>query len=101
MSVPDGAAPGVWSAGAGAGIFDRDTAVSHAAELGRALALGHAAPPAAVGGAGRTLAATHLPGGAGQQFLDFQNDVSVGDVGLAAQENYPSVEPFERYTTHR
>ena len=99
MFVPDGAAPGVWSAGAGAGIFDRDTAVSHAAELGRALALGHAAPPAAVGGAGRTLAATHLPGVAGKQFVDLQNDVSVGDVGLAAQENYRSVEHLKRYTT--
>jgi sarcosine oxidase subunit alpha len=99
MFVPDGAAPGVWSAGAGAGIFDRDTAMSHAAELGRALALGHAAPPAAAGGAGRTLAATHLPGVAGKQFVDLQNDVSVGDVGLAAQENYRSVEHLKRYTT--
>ena len=99
MFVPDGAAPGVWSAGAGAGIFDRDTAVSHAAELGRALALGRPAPPAAAGGAGRTLAASHLPGVAGKQFVDLQNDVSVGDVGLAAQENYRSVEHLKRYTT--
>src|SRR5258708_450204 len=99
MFVPDGAAPGVWSAGAGAGIFDRDTAVSHAAELGLALALGRAVPPAAVGGAGRTLAVTHLAGVAGKQFVDLQNDVSVGDVGLAAQENYRSVEHLKRYTT--
>jgi sarcosine oxidase subunit alpha len=99
MFVPDGAAPGVWSAGAGAGIFDRDTVVNHAAALGAALARGTAVPPAAVGGAGRSIAATHLPGVAGKQFVDLQNDVCVGDVGLAAQENYRSVEHLKRYTT--
>jgi sarcosine oxidase subunit alpha len=99
MFVPDGAAPGVWSAGAGAGIFDRDTVASHAADLGAALARGSAIPPAAVGGAGRSIAATHLPGVAGKQFVDLQNDVCVGDVGLAAQENYRSVEHLKRYTT--
>jgi sarcosine oxidase subunit alpha len=99
MFVPDGAAPGVWSAGAGAGIFDRDTVVSHAVELGRALARASTVPPAAVGGAGRSIAATHLPGMSGKQFVDLQNDVCVGDVGLAAQENYRSVEHLKRYTT--
>jgi len=99
MFVPDGAAPGVWSAGAGAGVFDRDAAVSHAAELGAALARRRAVPPVPVGGAGRSLAATHLPGVAGKQFVDLQNDVCVGDIGLAAQENYRSVEHLKRYTT--
>jgi sarcosine oxidase subunit alpha len=99
MFVPDGPAPGVWSCGAGAGIFDRDTVMSHAAALGAALARGSAVPPAAVGGAGRSIAATHLPGVAGKQFVDLQNDVCVGDVGLAAQENYRSVEHLKRYTT--
>jgi sarcosine oxidase subunit alpha len=99
MFVPDGAAPGVWSAGACAGIFHRDTVVNHAAELGRALAVGQAAPAAAVGGAGRSLAVTQVPGIVGKQFVDLQNDVSVGDIGLAAQENYRSVEHLKRYTT--
>jgi sarcosine oxidase subunit alpha len=99
MFVPDGAAPGVWSAGACAGIFHRDTALNHAAELGRALALRQAAPAAPVGGAGRSLAATAVPGVVGKQFVDLQNDVSVGDIGLAAQENYRSVEHLKRYTT--
>jgi sarcosine oxidase subunit alpha len=36
---------------------------------------------------------------AGKQFVDLQNDVCVGDVGLAAQENYRSVEHLKRYTT--
>jgi len=99
MFVPDGPAPGVWSAGACAGIFIRDTAVNHAAELGAALALGRAVPPAPVGGAGRSLAATHIPGAAGKQFVDLQNDVSSSDIGLAAQENYRSIEHLKRYTT--
>ena len=99
MFVPDGAAPGVWSAGACAGIFHRDTALNHAAELGRALAVGQAVPAVAVGGAGRSLAVTQVPGVGGKQFVDLQNDVSVGDIGLAAQENYRSVEHLKRYTT--
>ncbi len=105
MFVPDGAAPGVWSAGACAGIFSRDAAVNHAAELGFALARGLAVsaplavPAPKAGGAGRSLAATHLAGLAGKQFVDLQNDVSIGDVGLAAQENYRSVEHLKRYTT--
>jgi sarcosine oxidase subunit alpha len=99
MFVPDGAAPGVWSAGACAGIFARDAAVNHAAELGTALARGQAAPPAPVGGAGRSLAATHMAGLPGKQFVDLQNDVAVGDIGLAAQENYRSIEHLKRYTT--
>jgi sarcosine oxidase subunit alpha len=99
MFVPDGAAPGVWSAGACAGMFHRDTVLNHAAELGRALALGQAAPAAVAGGAGRSLAATQVPGIIGKQFVDLQNDVCVGDIGLAAQENYRSVEHLKRYTT--
>ena len=99
MFVPDGAAPGVWSAGACAGLFARDAAVNHAAELGAALARGEAPPPAPVRGAGRSLAATHVAGLAGKQFVDLQNDVAAGDVGLAAQENYRSVEHMKRYTT--
>jgi sarcosine oxidase subunit alpha len=99
MFVPDGAAPGVWSAGACAGIFNREAALNHAAELGAALALGRAAPAAAAGGVGRSMAATHLPGTAGKQFVDLQNDVAVGDIGLAAQENYRSIEHLKRYTT--
>jgi sarcosine oxidase, subunit alpha len=99
MFVPDGAAPGVWSAGACAGLFARDAAVNHAAELGAALARGDAPPTAPVLGAGRSLAATQVAGLGGKQFVDLQNDVAAGDVGLAAQENYRSVEHLKRYTT--
>jgi sarcosine oxidase subunit alpha len=99
MFVPDGPAPGVWSAGACAGIFSRDTVMNHAAELGTAVALGQAAPPSAVGYGGISLTATHLAGARGMQFVDLQNDVCVDDIGLAAQENYRSVEHLKRYTT--
>jgi sarcosine oxidase subunit alpha len=99
MFVPDGAAPGLWSAGACAGIFARDAAVEHAAQLGTSLATGRPVPAAPIGGAGRSLAATHMAGASGKQFVDLQNDVAVGDIGLAAQENYRSVEHLKRYTT--
>jgi sarcosine oxidase subunit alpha len=35
----------------------------------------------------------------GKSFLDFQNDVKVSDVELAAREGYRSVEHAKRYTT--
>ncbi|HUE12366.1 MAG TPA: 2Fe-2S iron-sulfur cluster-binding protein, partial [Steroidobacteraceae bacterium] len=99
MFVPDGTAPGLASVGACAGVFARDAALDHAARVGAALARGLAAPEAPVGGAGRSLAATHLPSVSGKQFIDLQNDVTLSDVGLAAQENYRSVEHLKRYTT--
>ncbi|MEM9798306.1 MAG: sarcosine oxidase subunit alpha family protein [Pseudomonadota bacterium] len=45
-----------------------------------------------------------MPQGAGQalrakMFLDFQNDVKVSDIRLAAQEGFESVEHAKRYTT--
>ncbi|MDF2095047.1 2Fe-2S iron-sulfur cluster-binding protein [Aquibaculum arenosum] len=36
---------------------------------------------------------------AGRQWIDFQNDVTLKDVALAAQENFRSVEHLKRYTT--
>ena len=41
----------------------------------------------------------HCEGGKGRAWLDFQNDVTVKDVRLAAQENFSSVEHMKRYTT--
>jgi sarcosine oxidase subunit alpha len=99
MFVPDGAAPWVCSVGACAGVFVREAAESHAEQVGRALARGEAPPMAHAHGAGRALAATAVPGITGKQFVDLQNDVAVGDVGLAARENYRSVEHLKRYTT--
>ena len=99
MFVPDGPAAGLVSVGACAGVFTRDAAVEHAGEVGRALALGFTLPPTPLGGAGKSLASTRVAGVRGKQFVDLQNDVAVSDIGLAARENYRSVEHLKRYTT--
>jgi sarcosine oxidase, subunit alpha len=99
MFVPEGTAPGVVSVGACAGAFVRAAAVSHAAEVGEALAAGREVPPAPVGGVGRCSAAAPSRSFPGKHFVDLQNDVSMGDLALAARENYRSVEHLKRYTT--
>jgi sarcosine oxidase subunit alpha len=98
MFVPDGAAPGLTSVGACAGVLSREAAVSHAAAVGEALARGQAPPPAPVGGAGQS-DAHRLIGVRGKAFIDLQNDVTAADVELAGRENYRSVEHLKRYTT--
>src|SRR5437660_1739049 len=99
MFVPDGTAPGLASVGACAGVFTRGAALSHAAEVGAALAQGRTAPAAPVGGAGRSGSVPLSRSGRGKQFVDVQNDVTAADVALAARENYRSVEHLKRYTT--
>jgi sarcosine oxidase, subunit alpha len=99
MFVPDGPASGVFSVGACAGAFSADAAFNHAAEVGDALARGAVPPAAPVGGAGRSLANTHVARRGKKQFIDLQNDVTAEDVTLAARENYRSVEHLKRYTT--
>ena len=39
------------------------------------------------------------PGAEGKRFVDFQNDVTAGDIKLALREGYSSVEHVKRYTT--
>ena len=39
------------------------------------------------------------PGSKARQWIDFQNDVTVKDVEIAARENFRSVEHLKRYTT--
>jgi sarcosine oxidase subunit alpha len=99
MFVPDGPAPGVVSVGACAGVFVREDAVNHASSVGTALARGTLLPVAPVGGAGRSLANTHVPRKGAKQFIDLQSDVTADDVALAARENYRSVEHLKRYTS--
>ncbi|MEM9668784.1 MAG: sarcosine oxidase subunit alpha family protein [Pseudomonadota bacterium] len=45
------------------------------------------------------LEAPKPPGTRGKAFVDFQNDVTAGDIRLAVQEGYESVEHLKRYTT--
>ena len=108
--VPDGSPLPIAAAGAANGVFD----------LAAALADGHRAGCAAATQAGATamvsISAPHaqavatsapqplwrvppLTKGA-KCFVDLQNDVTTGDIALAAREGYRSVEHLKRYTTH-
>ena len=87
-----------------------------ARDLGAVLASGHRAGIDAAAALGKSvsLAAPQAPAPTAEspirphwrmaipksrQWVDFQNDVTVDDIALAAQENYVSVEHLKRYTT--
>ncbi len=81
---------------------------AHAAGLAAAAALGFkgkgAVPKAKAASEQPMEAVWRMPHGAGvelraKMWLDFQNDVKVSDVQLAAREGYESVEHAKRYTT--
>ncbi|HEY0301432.1 MAG TPA: FAD-dependent oxidoreductase, partial [Rhizomicrobium sp.] len=93
--------------GAAAGIMDLADSLRAAHDAGRlaAEAAGFASPSgsAAPGaGSGRPFAIEprwSVEGGSQKAFVDFQNDVTIADIALAARENYVSVEHLKRYTT--
>lgn len=95
------------SVGAAAGRFALSEALISAHEAGlRAAAVagfgaGNIDAPSA--GAERTVTPPEpfwsLAAGGAKAFVDFQNDVGVEDIALAARENYVSVEHLKRYTT--
>lgn len=87
--LPAGPAQDTASVGAAAGIFALDAAIAHAR--------GEEAPPPAPVGPTRRFADGDIA--AQTAWIDFQNDVTVGDVQLAARENFRSVEHLKRYTT--
>ncbi|MBR26823.1 MAG: sarcosine oxidase subunit alpha [Rhodobacteraceae bacterium] len=101
----------VIAAGTAAGRIQAPTAMADAHEAGlRAVeGLGEPASPAAIPMADAeaegplhpvwTSPAKMPPKLASKAFLDFQNDVKVADVQLAAREGYESVEHAKRYTT--
>jgi sarcosine oxidase subunit alpha len=117
--VPDAARPPLGHDGtgfvvpAGAASGARDTATvltdAHAAGRRAAAEAGHTAadipaPTAAEEPEEPILPVWSMPQGArsdlrAKAFLDYQNDVKVSDVRLAAQEGYESVEHTKRYTT--
>lgn len=81
--------------GAAAGFFDIDQALSsaRAAVSGEATPL-HSAPPL-----GPVQRFDDGDPAAHKAWLDYQNDVTIGDVQLAVRENFRSVEHVKRYTT--
>ncbi len=94
--LPDGAAQNTASVGAAAGIFDLASAIAMARAIGRGEQPPVAAPARAIGPT-REFADGDIA--AQTAWLDFQNDVTVADVQLAARENFRSVEHLKRYTT--
>ncbi|MGB8623376.1 MAG: glycine cleavage T C-terminal barrel domain-containing protein, partial [Paracoccaceae bacterium] len=101
---PEDAIPGLIPAGAAKGVFSTAGCLASGAAAARQVlsALGiDAAPievPRAEDGAYDIAPLWHVPG-KGRAWLDFQNDVTVKDVTLAAAENFRSVEHMKRYTT--
>ena len=106
----DGAAM-VFAAGAANGAFTPDRVLSDAGKAGMAAAKAAGFKPRSAGVAKATPSDEApmapvwiMPQGAGpklkmKMWLDFQNDVKVSDVQLAAREGYESVEHTKRYTT--
>ncbi|MDZ4095450.1 MAG: glycine cleavage T C-terminal barrel domain-containing protein, partial [Paracoccaceae bacterium] len=101
----------VFAAGACNGLVDSNAVLADADAAGRAAAKAagfSTTEPALSRGAkpliNHTEAIWIMPQGAGPElrakmWLDYQNDVKVSDVQLAAREGYASVEHTKRYTT--
>ncbi|MFZ1815813.1 MAG: 2Fe-2S iron-sulfur cluster-binding protein [Rhizobiaceae bacterium] len=95
--VPKAGSSEILSAGAANGTFD----------LGEVVKQGHAAgggkgkPPGTGAARSRYMLEPSWPDPAnkGRQWIDFQNDVTLKDVELAARESFRSVEHLKRYTT--
>ncbi|EET49767.1 sarcosine oxidase subunit alpha family protein [Thalassobium sp. R2A62] len=99
-----GAVPGMTVAGAAAGQMDTASCLASGAQAGAAAAtdLAFNEKPAPLPEAeAKTYAIGPLWSveGKGRKWLDFQNDVTVKDINLAAQEGFRSVEHMKRYTT--
>ncbi len=99
-----GAVPGMLTAGACNGVFSTHGALREGSEIALQTlsALGIKAQAQALPEAEDApyrIKPMWAVEGKGRAWLDFQNDVTVKDVKLAAQENFCSVEHMKRYTT--
>lgn len=107
--VPGNAKQATVTAGAARGIFSLALVKQDGAAAGllAAGATDAAAPPGVTGtasptgpAADGTYAISAPPADAGAAvFVDYQADVTTGDIALAVRENYRSVEHLKRYTT--
>lgn len=103
VPVP-GAVPGLDVAGTAAGVFSTKGALKSGAYRAKLMLddLGIKAKSTPTPKSDNTpygLTPLWAVPGKGRAWLDFQNDVTVKDVELAARENYASVEHMKRYTT--
>ena len=96
------------SAGAANGVFDLAKALTDGAKAGAKAATSSGFKANSVSTPSVTMPDLDLrppgpsmtPGSSGSKaFVDFQNDVTAGDVRLAVREGYQSVEHVKRYTT--
>jgi sarcosine oxidase subunit alpha len=94
--LPGQAVEAVRSAGACRGIYELDAVIADGTAAGKAAAQAEVTSPPGFLGA--------LPDAAkpsGQlSFVDFQNDVTTKDLGLAVREGFRSIEHIKRYTTN-
>lgn len=93
--LPGASAQAAVSVGAAAGVFELDAAIIGARSAARGQAIDYPAPTPV----GPTRRFADRDRAAGEAWIDLQNDVTVGDVQLAARENFRSVEHLKRYTT--
>lgn len=103
IPVP-GMIPGMEVAGAAGGSFSTHgclkSGIFRAKEVLKTLGMEGSAPPMPqADDAPYEISPLWEVPGKGRAWLDFQNDVTVKDVRLAAQENMRSVEHMKRYTT--
>ena len=102
---PGALPPGMLVAGAVAGAMTLGRCLADGHQSGRAAAedLGFRATSVAAPSAGDESAAIRacwqVGGSTKKAFVDFQNDVSVRDIEIAAAEGFRSVEHLKRYTT--
>ncbi len=100
----EGAIPGLTVAGAARGVFSTAGCLAdglkaaNEALMDLGLKPSKSTVPEAEDDPYRITPLWQVPG-KGRAWLDFQNDVTVKDVHLAAQENFASVEHMKRYTT--
>jgi len=102
--VPHTLPPGMAVAGAADGAMTLAECLRVGAEVGGRVATdcGFTAGPIAVPKSGSescAIAPLWWVKGNGKAFVDFQNDVTVKDIALAAREGFRSVEHLKRYTT--
>ncbi|MEM7599647.1 MAG: glycine cleavage T C-terminal barrel domain-containing protein, partial [Pseudomonadota bacterium] len=91
--LPDSNPMNMMAVGAANGTFDMDTALAEARAAGMGETRHRDEPQTQVTPLWPT------PRSTGRQWIDFQHDVTLKDIELAARENYVSVEHLKRYTT--
>ena len=102
IPTPD-SVPGMVTAGACNGAFSTADCLAEGATAAMEVSTGLGLKPKVTVPAADDTAYAITPlwsvEGKGRKWIDFQNDVHIKDIKLAAQENFRSVEHMKRYTT--